>query len=313
MSENYTKSELMIRAAWLYYVNGKNQHDIASMLGVSRPVVQRLIAAAKDEGAISVHVHHPIATCLDFAELLKEKYNLLECNVVPFTKDENVLDSISYGGAQIISKYIDSDETHTIGIGSGMALKRSVNHLESRDYTHKRCVSLISAIGLDGQSNYYDDVSLMLASRIRANYYQIAAPRYAYDPKEMKIWCNNHFYHQHLSMADQCNVIFIGVGQLGDSSPILNDGFISLHESSELENIGGVGEIIGRFIDINGEVIDTKFNQLITSYDIRRNNGKKIAIAGGKEKRNAILGAIKGGWINGLVTDEITAKWLLTC
>lgn len=312
MSENYTKSELMIRAAWLYYVNGKNQNDIASMLGVSRPVVQRLIAAAKDEGAISVHVNHPIATCLDYAELLKEKYNLSECYVVPFTKDENVLDSISYGGAQIISKYIDSDETHTIGIGSGMALKRSVSHLESRDYIHKRCVSLISAIGLDGQSNYYDDVSLMLASRIRANYYQLAAPRYAYDPKEMKIWCNNHFYHQHLAMADQCNVIFIGIGQLGDSGPILNDGFISPEESSQLEDIGGVGEIIGRFLDINGNVIDTRFNQLITSYDIRKNNGRKIAIAGGKEKRNAILGAIKGDWINGLVTDEITAKWLLT-
>ncbi|MFV0339315.1 MAG: helix-turn-helix domain-containing protein, partial [Parachlamydiaceae bacterium] len=73
------KTDQMVRAAWMYYISGRNQSDIASELGLSRPVVQRLIAAAKEEGIVSVGLHHPISTCLDYAELLKAKYQLVEC------------------------------------------------------------------------------------------------------------------------------------------------------------------------------------------------------------------------------------------
>lgn len=40
--------------------------------GTSRPVVQRLIAAAKEEGIVSINLHHPVANCLDYAQLLQE-------------------------------------------------------------------------------------------------------------------------------------------------------------------------------------------------------------------------------------------------
>ncbi|MDC0610742.1 sugar-binding transcriptional regulator [Vibrio sp.] len=312
MSENYTKSELMMRAAWLYYVNGKNQNEIASVLGVSRPVVQRLIAAAKDEGAVSISIQHPIATCLDYAELLKEKYQLHTCYVVPVAQGQSVLECIAYGGAQTISQHIEQNSIHTIGIGSGNTLKRCVNHLEPRDFNQKRCVSLISAIGLDGQCNYYDDVSLILASRIKANYYQLAAPRYALDKRDMDIWCHNRLYLHHADVASQCDITFIGLGEIGKDSPITIDGFISEAQSKELEHLGCIGEILGRFIDIEGRPIECSFNELVTSFDIRRNSSQRIAIAGGESKRPPILAALNGKWINGLVTDELTAKWLLT-
>jgi DNA-binding transcriptional regulator LsrR (DeoR family) len=38
----------------------------------------------------------------------------------------------------------------------------------------------------------------------------------------------------------------------------------------------------------------------------------RIAAWRAEYKRPAILAALKGGWINGLVTDEHTARWLLT-
>lgn len=75
---------------------------------------------------------------------------------------------------------------------------------------------------------------------------------------------------------------------------------------------GGIGEIMGRFIDAEGGVVDSEINRMITSYDIRQNQCPRIAVACGEYKRPAILAALKGGWINGLVTDEHTARWLLT-
>jgi DNA-binding transcriptional regulator LsrR (DeoR family) len=115
-----------------------------------------------------------------------------------------------------------------------------------------------------------------------------------------------------MEIADIANVIFIGVGSLGDESPIINDGFITKAEGLELEKLGAVGEVLGRFIDAQGNVVNCKQNELIMSYDIRRNNCPRIAISGGEHKREAILAALRGQWINGLVTDEKTARWLLT-
>ena len=44
MSKNDKKLDQAARAAWMYFVAGQTQHDIASALGVSRQVAQRLVA-----------------------------------------------------------------------------------------------------------------------------------------------------------------------------------------------------------------------------------------------------------------------------
>ncbi len=98
----------------------------------------------------------------------------------------------------------------------------------------------------------------------------------------------------------------------GNRCPIFKDGFINEAQLDELTARGGVGEILGRFIDADGNVVDSLINRYITSYDIRQSQCPRIAAACGEDKRPAILAALKGGWINGLVTDEISARWLLT-
>ncbi|STV87748.1 putative SorC-family transcriptional regulator [Klebsiella michiganensis] len=58
--EDDIRLDQKVRAAWMYYIAGQNQSEIASQLGTSRPVVQRLIAAAKEEGIVSISLHHPV-------------------------------------------------------------------------------------------------------------------------------------------------------------------------------------------------------------------------------------------------------------
>jgi DNA-binding transcriptional regulator LsrR (DeoR family) len=74
--EDDIRLDQKVRAAWMYYIAGLNQSEIASQLGTSRPVVQRLIAAAKEEGIVSINLHHPVANCLDYAQLLQENTGL---------------------------------------------------------------------------------------------------------------------------------------------------------------------------------------------------------------------------------------------
>nr|WP_267135962.1 sugar-binding transcriptional regulator [Vibrio sp. J1-1] len=295
----------------MYYISGRNQRDIASELGLSRPVVQRLIAAAKEEGIVSVGLHHPISTCLDYAELLKEKYQLVECNIVPTTSDDETLDNVSFGCFQLMSKYVKDQQDQIIGIGSGLTLKKAIKRIDFES-PNSKCVALISAMGIDGQCNYYDDVPLILARKIQANYYQLPAPRYATSTDELKIWTGMRVFKEVSSVADSANVIFLGIGSLSKASPIIKDGFISSDKADELNQQGAVGEILGRFINAKGEIIECAINTFITSYDIRNNDCPRIGAACGEDKRQAILAALRGHWVNGLVTDEATARWLLT-
>lgn len=307
--ENF-KADQMVRAAWMYYISGKNQSEIASELGLSRPAVQRLIASAKEDGIVSVGVHHPIATCLDYSEILKEKFQLVECNIVPSTTVEETVSNVSFGCFQLMSRYMKGGDK-VIGIGSGHTLKKAINRI---DFTSQgsKCVALISAMNIDGQCNYYDDVPAILAQKIMANYYQFPAPRYAETAKDHKSWVGNRVYKNISKIADEADCIFVGIGSLSKVSPIVQDGFITESTADNLKNQGAVGEVLGRFINEDGDVVDCEINQLITSYDIRSNPNLRIGSVCGEDKQRALLAALKGKWINGLVTDEQTARWLLT-
>ncbi|AYZ19742.1 sugar-binding transcriptional regulator [Klebsiella pasteurii] len=309
--EDDIRLDQKVRAAWMYYIAGQNQSEIASQLGTSRPVVQRLIAAAKEEGIVSISLHHPVANCLDYAQLLQEKYRLIECNVVPAFNEESTLDSVSFGCYQLMARYLQDDKEKIIGLGSGLTLKKALQRIDF-DSQNTRCVALISAMDADGQCNYYDDVPLLLTSKIKAKYYQWPAPRYAQTQEEYDMWCTSRLFRSVSAVARQADVIFVGIGPLGTQSPIFKDGFINQAQMDELTARGGIGEIMGRFIDAEGGVVDSEINRMITSYDIRQNQCPRIAVACGEYKRPAILAALKGGWINGLVTDEHTARWLLT-
>ncbi len=309
--EDDIRLDQKVRAAWMYYIAGLNQSEIASQLGTSRPVVQRLIAAAKEEGIVSIGLHHPVANCLDYAQLLTEKYQLSHCNIMPVYRSESALDSVTFGCYQLMAHYLQGDKPTVIGIGSGLTLKKTIRRIDF-DSRNARCVALISAMNEQGQCNYYDDVPLLLARKIQGKYYQWPAPRYAQSSEEHEMWCTSRLFRNVRGVADDADVIFVGIGALGRQSPIFKDGFIDETQLDELTRRGGVGEILGRFIDADGNVVDSQINQFITSYDIRQNQGSRIAAACGEDKRPAILAALKGGWINGLVTDEHTARWLLT-
>ncbi|HCF6464087.1 sugar-binding transcriptional regulator [Klebsiella oxytoca] len=309
--EDDIRLDQKVRAAWMYYIAGQNQSEIASQLGTSRPVVQRLIAAAKEEGIVSIGLHHPVANCLDYALLLQEKYRLIECNIVPAFSEESTLDSVSFGCYQLMARYLQDDKEKIIGLGSGLTLKKALQRIDF-DSQNTRCVALISAMDADGQCNYYDDVPLLLTSKIKAKYYQWPAPRYAQTQEEYDMWCTSRLFRSVSAVARQADVIFVGIGPLGTQSPIFKDGFINQAQMDEVTAQGGIGEIMGRFIDAEGGVVDSEINRMITSYDIRQNQCPRIAVACGEYKRPAILAALKGGWINCLVTDEHTARWLLT-
>lgn len=83
MSSTPSKLDLAARAAWMYYVAGNTQNEIAERLGISRQMAQRMVAHAAASNLVKVQITHPISSCLELAQGLQQRYGLEVCRVVP--------------------------------------------------------------------------------------------------------------------------------------------------------------------------------------------------------------------------------------
>src|SRR5260221_9001552 len=83
------KLEVAVRAAWLYYVAGNTQHEIAQKLQIARTTAQRLVALAVERGLVKETVNHKDANCPELAIDLPPQHSLVLCEVVPGKADSN--------------------------------------------------------------------------------------------------------------------------------------------------------------------------------------------------------------------------------
>lgn len=116
-----------------------------------------------------------------------------------------------------------------------------------------------------------------------------------------------------LKMTKLSNVSLIGIGDVNEKSTIFTSNIISKTDLTVLKMKGAVGDVLSQFYDINGELINTEIHSKLVSVKINELKKFKniVAIAGGKNKVEAIYAALKVKFINVLITDEDTAMALL--
>jgi DNA-binding transcriptional regulator LsrR (DeoR family) len=113
-----------------------------------------------------------------------------------------------------------------------------------------------------------------------------------------------------MALFDQITLALIDVGSLQPSSWLVDSGnAVSRGELQNLQDKGAVGNICLRFYNISGEEIKDVIGDRVLGLELHRLKSipTVVGIASGKQKRQAILGALHGRWINVLVTDQFTA------
>ena len=300
------------RAGWLYYVAGNTQDEIARKLGVSRQSAQRLVSLAVTERLIKVRLDHPIARCMELERNLAERFALRSCEVVP--SDPGTPSSIvglAQAAAGEMERHLKSNEPKIIAFGTGRALRASVDQLPTMDCPQHKVVSLLGNMMSDGSASAYN-VIIRMADRVNARHYPMPLPVFARSKRERALLHNQEPVHNILELAKDADVTFVGVGNMGESAPLFVDGFISRDEMSALTAAGAIGEITSWVYDRNGELIEGLTNDLVASAPLGKARDKPvIGIAAGEGKVDAILGALRGELLNGLITNELTADRLL--
>lgn len=300
------------RAGWLYYVAGRTQDEIAVAMGISRQSAQRLVSLAVAERLIKVRVDHPIGVCLEYGAALQKRFGLSYIEIVPTDPaGTSTTVGIAEAAAAEIERWLKKPDPIVLAIGTGRTLKAAVDQLEPMECPQHRIVSLTGNIGPDGSAAYYN-VIFSMADAIKARHFPMPLPVLCSSAEERDALHQQSIVQTTLNLGAEANVAFVGIGELGFDAPLCIDGFLAPDEMTALMQAGAAGEICGWVFDHDGSLLKHPINERVASVPIpSRERSIVIGVGLGQRKAPAISAALKGGMINGLITDERTAEHLL--
>ncbi|MBB3213048.1 DNA-binding transcriptional regulator LsrR (DeoR family) [Herbaspirillum sp. Sphag1AN] len=327
MSSTPSKLDLAARAAWMYYVAGNTQNEIAERLGISRQMAQRMVAHAAASNLVKVQITHPISSCLELAQGLQQRYGLEVCRVVPaaaaqsdagdvadidgIDDTQEVQRMLAVASAELMEQYLHQEAPLIVNVGSGRTLKAAIEKITEMERPQHQIVSMIGAFASDGSANRYD-VALQAAEKMQSRFYLLPAPRVAESDADRRQWCNHRAYKIVTGLAQRADVTFLGIGTIALQGAMHEDGFIDSDEVRQLQQQGAVGELICHAFDAEGRMLDSPLAARITTPPLSKSPSKPvIAMAGGRKKAVAVRAALRGGWLTGLVTDEYCARFAL--
>jgi len=202
-----------------------------------------------------------------------------------------------------------------LGTAWGTTLNATINALELESPPKNiKIVQLVGALGeksldIDGHELVHD-----LVNKLGGEGYYLNTPYIVDSPETVEALMGVQSVCETMEMMKECDVGLIGIGSLKlDYSTFFNAGYLVLDEMKGLAVHGAVGNVCGLFFDVNGEPTAREFQQrsLTISRKDLINIPIRIGIAGGSGKIDAILGALRGQYINILVTDDLTASEIL--
>src|SRR5271157_3494103 len=257
------------RAGWLYYVAGNTQDEIARKLGISRQAAQRLVSLAIAERLIKVRLDHPIARCMELAAALKIRYDLRFCDVAPSDPDSTSSTlGIAQAAAAEFERWLRRPEPAVIGIGTGRTMRAVADQLPAMECPQHKLIALVGTTKTDGSASFYD-VIIRVSDTVRAPHYPMPLPVIARSTEERDLLLSLPSVRSVLALVEQADVTFVGVGSLGENSPLFKDGFITVEENESLRGAGAVGEITGWAFDSHGRLISGNLNDRVVSAPLR--------------------------------------------
>lgn len=298
----------IIKAAYLYYIKDFTQTEIAKIFGVSKMTISRMLQKAREEDIVKIKIDFPY----EFNEKLQEEFikqfSLKDAFIAKNIANEDIKSLLGRVGAYSLNFYLRNHDI--LGVGGSETLAYFAKNIKTANHKIDCVVQLMGA--LEGTVTPYNSLSLTqtFTDRFKVQGYFFSAPARIEQPEIRNLLLNNSQIKRTMDLWGKCTLAIVGIGAVKNNLPRY---FLSIDEFNNLKSIGAVGDILGKFFDINGQLVSSKLQSQILSIaleDLRKIN-RVIAVAGGEIKVEAILGALHTGVIDILITDEDTALKIL--
>jgi DNA-binding transcriptional regulator LsrR (DeoR family) len=306
------EASLATRAAWLHFIGGLTQAEVAARLEVPSIKAHRLIARAAREGIIRVSVEGRDAECVALEQAVAERYRLHQCIVAPDLGDDvPPLRAIGAAGASWLRRVLERNEDILIGVSHGRTLAAAVEQLPHIAAPSTRFVSLLGGLNRHFAANPFDVIH-RLAERTGSPAYFMPLPLFTDSAEDRETLLAQSIVREVMALAGEAELLVVGIGEIGESSFLRQSGMLSAKTVKALAKAGAVGETLGHFLDRKGRLVESELGRRLVALPFPALRGKRVvAIGGGAAKIAAVAAVLASGVLTGLVTDEATAQAIM--
>jgi DNA-binding transcriptional regulator LsrR (DeoR family) len=300
-----THFETLVRASRLYYELGETQEQIAEVLKITRSQVSRLLKEARAEGIVEIRINDRTSLDFETAEELRKRFDLRSVHLAPRIDGPEDLNRRMIGrlAASVLRDFVRDGVI--VGVGGGGAVSAMIDTMTDMVVPVAATVIPLSGGGMSVPSR---DPVRRLAEAIGGYAHELPAPGLVHDPVARNSLLGHVGLQNIVRLWEQLDIAVFGIGVHLRSEVWFGPDIIR-----ELEAAGAVGEVLVAPFDIEGRFVSDTLRARTIGFDARDlpRVPLRIAIAGGDRKVQPVLGGLRSGVINVLVTDDATARSVL--
>lgn len=305
---------LLAKVASLYYEQDLTQAEIAKRLNISRPQVSRLLAEGRQEGVVKITIHYPTDKYSSLRQELLDRFNL---------KAVQLLASGQMGYTQLLERLGVLAARHleeclqdgmVLGISWNTGVYQVVNALQAARQKKVTVVQLTGTVGSVNPLIDGPDLTRWLAQTLGGQYRYLPAPLLVESAHTCRVLMQDRAIRESMALLEKMDIALVGIGGLSPAlSSLLQAQYITEAELREIVRQGGVGDICSYHYDLHGNVLPLELHQRLigVSLETLRRTPYVIGVGGSIDKAAAVLGALRLGVIDCLVTDEVAARAVL--
>lgn len=300
----------LIEASRLYYELGETQSRVAEILGVTRPQVSRLLKRARAEGIVEIRIVDRAAVESVAGELLRERFGLAGIHLAPAVSGPADVGRRMIGrlGAEILRAAIRDGAV--VGIGDGASISAVADAVAADEPLHETGATVVPLCGGYWFTGPAREPFRRVADGIGGQALGLLAPGLVDDPATKRSLVAHDGVRRIAELWDRLDVAAFGIG-----GPAWHVATLGRDIARELEGDGAVGEVLVSPFDSQGRFVCAALRDRTIAFDARELPAARvpirIGVAGGPSKVRPILGALRGGLLTALVTDQPTAEAVL--
>lgn len=311
---SYETIRLINTVLTLYYLEEMTQTEIAQRLGFSTAKVNRLLLQAREQGYVTISIRTPFQQLFELEDRLKAVFGLQDVMVIPALADtsSSPLNSLGNVAAEFLLEHLRDGDV--LGIGGGTAINAIVQAMVPARSYQVEVVPLLGAV----QGEITHDVNYLathMAERLGAKAYQLHAPAFVDTPEHCETLRSMGPVKEILDIARRANIALVGVGTVdAEVSRFVQFTALSAEDMRHIaEDCGGVGDINASVYNIEGQACCPEYADRILGLTLAelKNIPYRIGVAASAAKALPLYGALRGGYLHALITDETAARGIL--
>jgi deoxyribonucleoside regulator len=306
-------TQLLYKVCRMYYLDNLTQQNIGDRLGISRMRVARLLHYAREHQLIEFKLNFPLQEGSRVEWELEQRFGLNECVVVPSSRQqERTIEELAAALGRLLNRSLT--DGMVIGVSWGRTLEGISRYLSLEYSRNVKVVPIVGGVGIEGSSSSTNYITRNFAESMGGLNYTINVPAVVDSRRARDVLEEDGNTRKIAELAGKAHILLMGMSNATKDSTLGRTGYFSDDELAALHDAGVVGNVNLVFLNREGKRVPNEVEERMVRIlppRLMKQVAVRIGVAFGQTKIEIIASALKGGWINTLITDEDTARAVL--